>query len=60
MAAVFLLRYRHAESVKVLEDLSKGVGMIAFGAQEALKRWDEGAWKLDPNSIDEKPAARLK
>ncbi len=48
MAAVYLLRYRHAEARKVLEELSRGESFTAFGAREALKRWDEGTWQLDP------------
>lgn len=47
-AAVFLLRYRHAEARKVLKELGRGTGLIPFEAQEALKRWDEGVWQLDP------------
>ena len=48
MAAVCLLRYRHAEARTVLQELSKGEGLVAFGAGQALKRWDEGTWQLDP------------
>jgi hypothetical protein len=48
MAAVYLLRYRTAEAKAVLEEIAKGVGLAAFEAQEALKRWEEGAWALDP------------
>lgn len=47
-AAVFLLRYRHAEAKAVLEEAAKGKGLIPFEAQEALKRWEEGVWALDP------------
>jgi hypothetical protein len=31
-----------------LEDAAQGEGMIPFGAQQALKRWEEGTWALDP------------
>jgi hypothetical protein len=48
MAAVHLLRYRTAEARAVLEEAAKGEGMIPFGAQQALQRWDEGTWALDP------------
>ena len=48
MAAAHLLRYRTAEARAVLEDAAKGEGMIPFGAQQALKRWEEGTWALDP------------
>jgi hypothetical protein len=48
MAATYLLRYRHDDARRVLEELARGVGLVAFEAGEALKRWDEGAWELDP------------
>ncbi|MCY1045667.1 DUF2019 domain-containing protein [Corallococcus sp. bb12-1] len=47
-AAAFLLRYRHAEARAVLEEAAKGEGLIPFESQEALKRWEEGVWSLDP------------
>lgn len=48
MAATFLLRYRTAEAKAVLEEAARGQGLIAFEAGEALKRWEEGTWALDP------------
>jgi Domain of unknown function (DUF2019) len=48
MAATFLLRHRTAEAKAVLEEAAKGQGLIPFGASEALKRWEEGTWALDP------------
>ncbi len=48
MAAVCLLRYRHEEARAVLTELGRGKGLVSFGAQEALKRWAEGAWQIDP------------
>ncbi|HYH98390.1 DUF2019 domain-containing protein [Hyalangium sp.] len=48
MAAAHLLRHRTAEAKAVLEEAAKGEGMIPFGAQQALKRWEEGTWALDP------------
>lgn len=48
MAAAFLLRHRHNEARRVLEDLARGEGLVAFEASEALKRWEEGTWQLDP------------
>jgi hypothetical protein len=48
MAAAHLLRYRTAEAKAVLEDAARGEGMIPFCAQQALKRWEEGTWALDP------------
>ncbi|WP_426746076.1 DUF2019 domain-containing protein [Myxococcus faecalis] len=47
-AATYLLRYRTVEAKAVLEEAAKGEGLIPFEAQEALKRWAEGAWSLDP------------
>ncbi|RKG68978.1 DUF2019 domain-containing protein [Corallococcus sp. CA054B] len=48
MAAAHLLRYRTAEARAVLEEAAKGQGLVPFEASEALKRWDEGTWSLDP------------
>ncbi|WP_375761582.1 DUF2019 domain-containing protein [Corallococcus exercitus] len=48
MAAAHLLRYRTAEAKAVLEEAAKGQGLVPFGAQQALKRWEEGTWALDP------------
>jgi hypothetical protein len=47
-AAVFLLRHRTAEAKAILEEAAKGKGMVPFEAQQALKRWEEGTWALDP------------
>jgi hypothetical protein len=47
-AAAFLLRYRTAEAKAVLEEAAKGEGLIPFEAQQALLRWEEGTWALDP------------
>lgn len=47
-AAAFLLRYRTAEARAVLEEVAKGEGLVAFGAQQTLKGWEEGTWDLDP------------
>src|SRR5690349_21136218 len=48
MAAVFLLRYKTEDALAVLRALSKRRGMIGFEASEAIKRWEEGTWQLDP------------
>ena len=48
MAAAHLLRYRTAEAKAVLEEAAKGQGLVPFEAGEALKRWEEGTWALDP------------
>jgi len=47
-AAAFLLRHRTAEAKAILEEAAKGKGLIPFEASEALKRWEEGTWALDP------------
>jgi hypothetical protein len=47
-AAAFLLRYRTAEAKAILEEAAKGEGLVAFESEEALKRWEEGTWALDP------------
>ncbi|QSQ25338.1 DUF2019 domain-containing protein [Pyxidicoccus parkwayensis] len=47
-AAAFLLRYRTTEAKAILEEVAKGEGFITFGAGQALKRWEEGTWALDP------------
>ncbi len=48
MAAAHLLRHRTAEAKAVLEEAAKGEGLVPFEAGQALKRWEEGAWALDP------------
>lgn len=48
-AATFLLRYRTAEAKQVLEEAAEGQGLVAFEAAQALKRWEEGDWHLDPD-----------
>lgn len=47
-AAAYLLRHRTKEAKAVLREVAKGEGLAAFGASEALKRWQEGTWQLDP------------
>ncbi|WP_257446294.1 DUF2019 domain-containing protein [Archangium lipolyticum] len=48
MAAVYLLRHRTSEARAVLQEIANGEGLAAFEASEALKRWEEGTWALDP------------
>jgi len=48
MAAACLLRHRTDEARRVLQELAQGEGFVAFSAGEALKRWEEGSWQLDP------------
>lgn len=47
-AAAFLLRHRTEEAKAVLEEAARGKGLVPFEAQQALKRWEEGTWALDP------------
>lgn len=48
MAAAYLLRHCGDRAKKVLEKEAAGGGRIAFGAAQALQRWKEGTWSLDP------------
>jgi hypothetical protein len=48
MAATYLLRARTAEAKAILQEAAQGQGLVAFEAGEALKRWEEGTWALDP------------
>jgi hypothetical protein len=47
-AAAFLLRHRTEEAQAVLRAAAAGEGLVSFVASEALKRWEEGTWALDP------------
>ncbi len=47
-AAAFLLRHRTEEAKTVLREAAEGKGLVSFAAAEALKRWEEGTWALDP------------
>lgn len=48
MSASFLLRFSGDKAKIVLKRESKSKGMAAFSAQEALRRWADGSWELDP------------
>jgi hypothetical protein len=48
MAACFLLRYKTQEALAVLRREAEGMGIVALEASEAIKRWEEGTWSLDP------------
>ena len=54
-AAALLLRHRTAEAKAVLEEAAKGKGLVPFEASQALKRWEEGTWALDPADDDAGP-----
>ncbi|NOK10856.1 DUF2019 domain-containing protein [Corallococcus exercitus] len=47
-AAVFLLRHRTDEAKAVLQEAARGQDLVSFSASEALKRWADGTWALDP------------
>ena len=46
-AAACLLRYKTIEATAVLRQLASHSGLIGFGAQQCLARWEEGDWHLD-------------
>ncbi len=48
MAATFLLKYDTDASLEILNEIAKKPGIVGFEAQESIKRWEEGAWDLDP------------
>ncbi|NOK38537.1 DUF2019 domain-containing protein [Corallococcus exercitus] len=48
MVAAFLLRYRTKDAMTVLKEAAKGEGLVPFNAGQALMRWEEGTWSLDP------------
>jgi Domain of unknown function (DUF2019) len=53
MAACYLLRHSTPEALNLLQrEAAVGRGLAAFGASEAIKRWEEGAWNLDPAEGD--------
>jgi len=54
-AAAFLLRHRTTEAKAILEEAAKGEGLVAFASSQALKRWEEGTWSLDPAEDVEGP-----
>lgn len=48
MAAAYLLRHSEHMASAVLKTEAAGKGRVAFGAAQALQRWKEGTWALDP------------
>ena len=50
MAAVFLLRYRTERCLSVLHAWATAPGLIGFEAQQAIERWADGSWALDPST----------
>ncbi len=52
--AVCLLRYCTQEALKKLRDIAEsGTGHAAAVAPQAIKRWEEGDWHLDPAPADD-------
>ena len=47
-AATILLRHRTSEARAIVAEAAKGEGWVAFASSQALMRWDEGTWNLDP------------
>ncbi|NJM39409.1 MAG: hypothetical protein HC853_00885 [Anaerolineae bacterium] len=47
MAAVYSLKYNPEQCLNVLRRLSSEPGLIGFGAQQAIQRWEEGSWQLE-------------
>jgi hypothetical protein len=47
-AAAYLLRYCEDKARAVLEAEARGKGFQAFTAAQALERWEDGEWDLDP------------
>lgn len=48
MAAAFLLRFCETDARRILEGEARVGGLLGFEASQALARWDEGTWSLDP------------
>lgn len=47
--AAFLLRYCTGDALKVLEaEAAKEMTLSCFQASQAIARWREGSWALDP------------
>lgn len=47
ISAACLLRHCEERAKAVLEHEAAGNGLVAFGAAQALRRWEEGTWALD-------------
>jgi hypothetical protein len=48
MAASFLLRHSSEKARRVLEEVAAGKGLVALSAKQALEKWADGTWELDP------------
>lgn len=47
MAAVYSLKYGTQQALATLRRISQEPGIMGFGAQQAILRWEEGAWQLE-------------
>jgi hypothetical protein len=47
MAAAYSLKYSTKQAQTILQHIAEEPGIIGFGAQQALQRWEEGDWHLD-------------
>ena len=47
-ASAYLLRYCTDRAMKVLKEVSQMGGIVGFEASQAIQRWEDGEWELDP------------
>jgi hypothetical protein len=47
MAATYSLKYKTEGAIEILKRLSKRNGLVGFEAQQSIKRWEEGNWRLE-------------
>jgi hypothetical protein len=47
MAAVYSMKYGTQQALATLRRISQEPGILGFGAQQAILRWEEGAWQLE-------------
>ena len=48
MVATYSLKYSPKKALSTLERLAKNdTGIIGFGAEQAIQRWNEGEWHLE-------------
>ncbi len=47
MAATYSLKYSKVKALSVLTRITKESGFIGFQAEQSIKRWNEGNWKLE-------------
>ena len=47
IAAVYSLKYNPEQSLETLHWLADKPGLLGFEAEQAIKRWEEGSWRLE-------------